>query len=249
MFQEIIDLIHKSHNIVVFTGAGISTNSGILDFRSSDGLYNLIEQNYDLPYPEAIFDLDYFMENPEPFYKLTANMFSHYASPTKCHEFIAWLEEKNKVSIIVTQNSDMLHHLAGSKNILECHGTFRTAHCLNCDEQYQFADYEQTVLDGIIPHCECGGVIKPDVVFFGEEIPEQFYDLLDHHPKADMILILGTSLNVQPTSKFALEIAEKVPSVFVNLEPTQYDNEMTFVLHEDLDEFAEKVWTALKKIL
>ena len=245
MYQKIIDLIKKSNNIVVFTGAGISTNSGILDFRSSDGLYNLIEQKFDLPYPEAIFDLDYFKENPEPFFDLVRNLFSQYASPTVCHEFISWLEEQNKVSIVVTQNSDMLHHLAGSKKVLECHGTFRTAHCLECDNEYQLSEYEQTVLDGIIPHCDCGGLIKPDVIFFGEEIPEDFYRLLNNHPKADLILILGTSLNVLPTSKFALEIAEKVPSILVNLEPTQYDDEMTFVINEDLDKFAEFIMESL----
>ncbi len=247
MIEKVINLIKKSNNIVVFTGAGISTNSGILDFRSSDGLYNLIEQNYDLPYPEAIFDLDYFLDNPIPFYELTKNMISQYANPTKCHEFIAWLEQKNKISLVVTQNSDMLHHIAGSAKVMECHGTFRTAHCMECDNEYNFSDYEPMVLDGIIPHCECGGLIKPDVVFFGEEIPEAFYEVLNNHPKSDLILILGTSLNVQPTSKFAIELSEKVPSVLVNLEPTQYDNEMTFVLHEDLDEFAEKVQNALEK--
>ena len=247
MYQEIINLIKKSQNIIVFTGAGISTNSGILDFRGPDGLYGLVERNYDLPYPEAIFELYFFKKNPEPFFDLIRNMFSQNPGPTKCHEFVTWLEKKNKVSIIVTQNCDRLHHLSGSKNILECHGTFRTAHCLYCDKEFQLSDYEQILLDGMTPHCKCGGIIKPDVVFFGEELPEDFNQLLNHHPKADMILILGTSLNVLPTSNFALQIAEKIPSVIVNLEPTQYDNRMTYVLHEDLDVFAEKVWGVLKR--
>ena len=241
MYQDAIDLIKNSQDIVVFTGAGISTNSGIPDFRSSNGLYNLIKQNYDLPFPEAIFDLSFFMENPEPFFQIARDMFSQYASPTKCHEFIAGLEENGKISIVVTQNSDMLHSLAGSQKVLECHGTFGTAHCLDCNQEYTLADYEPAVLDGIVPHCECGGLMKPDVVFFGEEIPEEFYTLLNNHPKADLILILGTSLNVQPTSKFALEIAEKVPSILVNIEPTQYDDGMTHVFHEDLDKFAKIV--------
>jgi NAD-dependent SIR2 family protein deacetylase len=172
-------------------------------------------------------------------------MFSRQPSPTKCHEFIAWLEEMNKVSIIVTQNCDMLHHLSGSKKVLECHGTFRTAHCLYCDKKFHLTDYKHTISDGMIPRCECGGIIKPDIVFFGEKIPEDFYQVINFQPEADMILILGTSLNVQPSSKFALEIAERVPSVIVNLEPTQYDDEMTYVLHVDLDEFAEKVWEVL----
>ena len=235
MYHEIADLIRKSNRIIVFTGAGISANSGILDFRSSDGLYNMIEQNFDLPYPEAIFDLDLFMENPGPFFGLARDLFSQNARPTLCHEFVAQLEEQNKVLVVVTQNSNMLHHQAGSTKVVECHGTFRTAHCLEYGDEFAFPEYEQTVLDGIIPHCDCGGVIKPDVVFFGEEIPEDFYGLMNNPPEADLILILGTSLNVMPTSKFALEIAEKTPSVLVNLEPTQYDDEMTYVINEDLD--------------
>ena len=246
MHQNVIDVIKGSQNIVVFTGAGISTNSGILDFRSSDGLYNLIEQNFDLPYPEAIFDLSYFTENPEPFFQLTREMLSLYPQPTRCHEFISQLEQSKKISTIITQNSDMLHYYAGSTKVVECHGTFRTAHCLDCEQGYALSDYEQAVLDGMVPHCRCGGVVKPDVVFFGEELPEDFYRLLNHHPLADLILILGTSLNVHPTSKLALEIAEKVPSIIVNLEPTQYDDEMTYVLHEDLDEFAELLQQALE---
>lgn len=138
--KEVINLIKESKKIVVFTEAGISTNCGIPDFRSSDGLYNFIDNFYELPYPEAIFDLNYFIENPNPFFQLARNMFASYPSPTRCHEFVSWLEEKVKVILVVTQNSDMLHHLVVSRNIIECHGTFRTAHCMMCDSEYQFSD-------------------------------------------------------------------------------------------------------------
>lgn len=249
MSEEIINFIKNSNKILVFTGAGISTNSGILDFRSSDGLYRLIEENYDLPYPEAIFDLDYFIDDPKPFFDLTRNMFSQYARPTKCHDFITWLQEKNKISMIVTQNSDMLHQMSGSSNVLECHGTFQTAHCLDCEEEFDLSEYESTVLDGVIPYCSCGGLIKPDVVFFGDEIPEAFYKILRRPPEADLLLILGTSLNVQPTSKFAIEVAERIPSILVNLEVTQYDDYMTVVLNSDLDEFAEVTRKRLENII
>lgn len=246
MYNEIVDVIKKSNKIIVFTGAGISTNSGIPDFRSPDGLYHIIENHYDLPYPEAIFDLEYFIENPNPFFELARNLFSSYPRPTKCHEFISWLEEKGKVSLVVTQNSDMLHYYAGSINVVECHGTFRTAHCIYCESEYKISEYEENVINGIIPHCACGGIIKPDVTFFGEEIPTEFYDLLNNPPEADLVIILGTSLNVMPTSKFPLELSEKVPSILVNLEPTQWDENMTYVLNEDLDRFSEIVYDKLE---
>jgi NAD-dependent SIR2 family protein deacetylase len=156
MLKEVINLIKSSNEIVVFSGAGISTNSGILDFRSSDGLYTLIEQNYDLPYPEAIFDIEYFVDDPGPFFDFTSTLLLQSASPTRCHEFIAWLEEQGKISLIVTQYIDMLHHLAGSTKVIECHGTFRTAHCINCDCEYSLEDIEQSIFDGMIPYCECG---------------------------------------------------------------------------------------------
>lgn len=246
---EAIELIKKSEEIIVFSGAGISTKSGILDFRSSDGLYNHISSNYDLPYPEAIFELDYFIENPKPFYNLAMGILDQYIRPTKCHEFLAWLEEQGKQIKIITQNSDMLHQVAGSQDIMECHGTFNSAHCLECESEFHLDDIRDTILEGTVPYCDCGGLIKPDVVFFGEDLPEEVYSYFEKEVEADLILILGTSLNVLPISKFITEILERIPSIMVNLEATQYDKEVTCLFNEDLNEFAELSWGLLEKSL
>lgn len=241
MFDHAVELIKKSKNILVFTGAGISTNSGLLDFRSKNGLYSLLSQNPDLPYPEAVFDISYFMKNPKPFFSVAKDMLAQHVKPTKCHELIAWLEEKNQISLVLTQNIDMLHYSAGSKKVLECHGSFMTAHCLSCNASYSLDDYKEIVLDGSIPYCKCGGIIKPDITFFGERLPSSFYDLINDPPETDLVLILGSSLNVQPAAGFALQMTKKVPSILVNMDPTPYDNAISLVYHADLEDFAEYV--------
>lgn len=245
--QKIASLIEASKKIIVFTGAGISTNSGIMDFRSENGLYNFVNERYELPYPEALFELDYFAKNPTPFFEIAKMMLSQDVRPSLCHEFIAWLEAQQKVSLTVTQNIDMLHQRAGSKRVVECHGTFQTARCFSCSSPYSLKDVEANVMGGEIPRCDCGGVIKPNIVFFGEAMPETFMKLLFNPPAADLILVLGTSLQVQPSSQFALDIASRAPSVCVSLAPTPYDRRMTHVIHEDLDEFAAAIWDRLNK--
>lgn len=240
-----VDLIRTSHDIVVFTGAGISTNSGIPDFRGPKGLYTQIGKRFNLPYPEAIFDIEYFVHHPEPFFQLAKDLLTQRAEPTLCHRFLAWLEKRGKLSLVMTQNFDMLHSLAGSKKVLECHGTLRTAHCMKCRKPYSVEDIEQPILAGEIPHCKCGGIIKPDIVFFGESLPPDFYTYLERPPKADMILVLGTSLNVQPAATFALRLVSQVPSVMVNLASTSFDRRVTHSFLMDLDDFAEIVWKEL----
>lgn len=241
MFDKALTLIKKSKNILVFTGAGISTSSGILDFRSENGLYSLLSKNTDLPYPEAIFDIKYFKKNPKPFFSLAKNMLEQHAKPTNCHKLLAELEKNNQISLVLTQNIDMLHQAAGSKKVLECHGSFMSAHCLDCHSAYNLNDYKQRVLDDSIPYCNCGGIIKPDITFFGESLPSAFYDLVNNPPETDLVLILGSSLNVQPAAGFALEMAMKVPSILVNLAATPYDNAISLVYHEDLEVFAEYI--------
>ncbi len=136
LYRQIAELISKSQNIVVFTGAGISTGAGIPDFRSPNGLYSLIDKKYNPPYPEAVFDIGYFKRNPHPFYSLSAQLLKKKSKPTLCHKFIAWLEEREQISLVMTQNIDMLHSEAGSKKVLECHGSYSSAHCLKCGKEY-----------------------------------------------------------------------------------------------------------------
>lgn len=245
--RNILEILATSHQIVVFTGAGISTNAGILDFRSPEGLYRVLDQRYDLPYPEAVFDIRYFAEHPEPFFDLLREMLSEDVTPTRCHEFLAWLEDCGHVAQIVTQNSDMLHQKAGSRQVVECHGTYRKAHCVSCERVASLDEITPSILLGGIPRCECGGVMKPDVVFFGEALPDVVYDLCESPPEADLVMVLGSSLTVQPVAGLVVEMVEDIPSILVNFEPTAYDDEMTHVVHNDLDVFAEVVWSALEE--
>ena len=159
-------MIRSAENILVFTGAGISTSSGIADFRGPDGLYKLAEEKYSLPYPEALFDINYFNKDPGPFFDLSKNLFLLDSLPSRCHQLIALLEEQGKVCKVVTQNIDILHQKSGSSAVVACHGSYETAHCLGCRKKYDLKDIEQDILEDRIPHCRCGGVIKPDVVFF-----------------------------------------------------------------------------------
>lgn len=239
--KNALDLLGAAKNIVVFTGAGISTSCGVQDFRGPDGLYKTAGKKYHLPYPEALFDMDYFRRDPHPFFDLTKNMLLLDLMPSPCHKLISSLEQQGKVSLVVTQNIDMLHQKAGSKKLIECHGSYERAHCLGCRKEYLLKDIEKAILNDVIPVCSCGSIIKPDVVFFGENLPDAFYRIMENPPPCDLILIMGTSLNVQPASLFALDMAAKVPSLLVNLEATEYDHKMDIVLYSDLDFFADYI--------
>lgn len=245
--DEIVRIIEDAQNITVFTGAGVSTNSGIPDFRGEKGLYSMIGQKYDLPYPEAVFDIQYFKQNPIPFFELSKDIFSE-VHPTICHKFVAWLEEKGKISLVMTQNIDMLHQLAGSKKVLECHGTYTTAHCLSCEKAYTIEDIKDSLMAGQVPYCECTGIIKPDIVFFGEQLPMEFYKAYHMPPKTDLLMVFGTSLLVQPAANFPLKILDRYDckTILVNFEPTPYDAGFEYVINEDLDAFCGKIWEALR---
>ncbi|PIE69205.1 MAG: silent information regulator protein Sir2 [Deltaproteobacteria bacterium] len=245
--ERIARAMRQATRIVVLTGAGISTSAGIKDFRGKDGMYEIVRKRYNLPSPEAIFEINFFMRQPEPFYEMVRSMFAMEAEPTLSHRFLAWLEEQGKMSLLVTQNIDMLHHKAGSKAVLECHGTLRTASCLTCGRSFEFAEIRAAVLAGGIPRCECQGLIKPDIVFFGESLPAEFYTVHLSPPDADLLLLMGTSLNVQPAAGFALNLAATTESILVNRDPTPYDAMVTHVVNMDLDRFCQDIWEEMEK--
>jgi NAD-dependent SIR2 family protein deacetylase len=244
--NKIAELIKSSMHIAVFTGAGISTSCGIPDFRSENGLYNIVKKKYNLPYPEAIFEINYFKDNPKPFFELSKDFFSNNVQPSISHKFIAWLEEKNKISIIVTQNIDMLHEKAGSKKVIACHGTYSHAHCQKCGKSYKFKEIEVSMKNGTVPYCTCNGIIKPDVVFFGEQLPEEFFKAYTNTPKTDLLIVMGTSLQVQPAAGFALKLANEVKSIIINKDPTYYDDVFTYKINDDLDKISNILWNTLK---
>ena len=164
--DKLYEMIMECKDIVAFTGAGVSTDSGLKDFRSKDGLYN---QKYDYP-AEYMLSRDCFFEKTELFYKYYKDNFNCLdIMPNDTHFLFKELEDMGKLKAIVTQNIDGLHTKAGNKKVYEVHGTIYTNHCVKCNKEYN-AKYVFNS-DGI-PHCECGGVIKPDVVLYGESLPE-----------------------------------------------------------------------------
>ncbi|KAK4124771.1 NAD-dependent deacetylase sirtuin-2 [Parathielavia appendiculata] len=214
----------KARRIVVMTGAGISTAAGIPDFRSPDtGLYaNLAALN--LPEPEAVFDLTFFCENPRPFYALARELYpgARYR-PTVSHVFIALLARKGLLHMLFTQNIDCLERAAGipPDRIVEAHGSFATQRCIDCKEPFEEARMRDFVARAEVPRCErdgCGGLVKPDIVFFGEALPSAFFEQIGKAKEADLILVMGTSLQVHPFAGLPNMADEKVPRVLFNLE-------------------------------
>jgi NAD-dependent histone deacetylase SIR2 len=213
----------KVRRIVVLTGAGVSTAAGIPDFRSPDtGLYANLARLH-LPYAEAVFDISYFRENPEPFYTLAHELYPGKFRPTITHCFNALLAEKKLLHMLFTQNIDCLEREAGvpSEKIVEAHGSFATQRCIDCRTPYPDDQMHETIMKAEVPHCitpQCNGLVKPDIVFFGEALPDSFRE---HSPKvaqADLVLIMGTSLSVQPFASLPGFTPEDVPRVLFNLE-------------------------------
>jgi NAD-dependent deacetylase len=189
-------LIDESENIVFFGGAGVSTESGIPDFRSVDGLYN---QKYDYP-PETILSHSFFMKHPDVFYKFVRDkVIKPDAKPNSAHYKLAELEEKGKLKAVITQNIDGLHQKAGSRNVFELHGSMERNYCMKCGKLYDTAYLTKT--DGV-PHCrDCGGMIKPDVVLYEEGLDGKVLDgAVRAIAEADMLIIGGTSLVVYPAA-------------------------------------------------
>ncbi|KOS20884.1 NAD-dependent protein deacetylase hst2-1 [Escovopsis weberi] len=209
--------------IVVLTGAGISTAAGIPDFRSpKTGLYhNLARLN--LPYAEAVFDISYFRERPEPFYILAKELYPGHFHPTVSHAFIALLARKRLLSRLFTQNIDCLERRAGvpADAIVEAHGSFATQRCIECAAPFPDADMRAHVLGGRVPRCPAcpaRGLVKPDITFFGEALPRAFSEQSHAVAMADLVLVVGTSLSVFPFARLPEMARDAVPRVLFNLE-------------------------------
>ena len=223
--QELID---NSNKIVFFGGAGVSTESGIPDFRSKDGLYN---QKYTYP-PEEILSHHFFINNPKEFYKFYKDKLNTLdKEPNICHKYLKRLEDRNKLLGIITQNIDGLHEKANSKNIALLHGTIYKNHCINCGKNYS-AEYVFNSKD--IPICECGSIIKPDVVLYEEALDQYTVNkAISWLQEADLLIIAGTSLTVYPASSFINYYLGK-NIVIINKDETNFDNIATLILHDSI---------------
>jgi NAD-dependent deacetylase sirtuin 2 len=220
----------EAKRIVWLSGAGISASAGIPDFRTpGTGLYDNLEK-YNLPYPEAVFDLGFFRKNPMPFFLLAKELLPGKYRPTPTHRFVQLLHEKGLLLRCWTQNIDGLEREAGipAKKLVEAHGTFATAHCVKCGAEYSAGQMRRDILSaraGIptsLPHCsKCGdGIPKPDIVFFGEDLPVRFAKLRQKDLKrCDLLVVAGTSLLVQPFASLPDEVRRGTPRLLINREP------------------------------
>ncbi|KAH1494567.1 hypothetical protein KXV92_002933 [Aspergillus fumigatus] len=207
--------------IVVMVGAGISTSAGIPDFRSPDtGLYSNLAF-LDLPEPEDVFDISYFRENPRPFYALARELAPGRYRPTIAHSFVKLLHDKGLLLKHFTQNIDCLERLAGvpGEKIVEAHGSFASQHCIDCKAAYPGPQMKEAIAKGEVPHCpHCNGFVKPDIVFFGEALPEEFHANRSLPEQADLCIVMGTSLTVHPFASLPSFCREGVPRVLINME-------------------------------
>lgn len=226
--QEFKELVDKSNNIVFFGGAGVSTESGIPDFRSKDGLYN---QKYKYP-PEEILSHEFFIENTEEFYKFYKDKVNSLKyEPNITHKKLAYLEQEGKLKAVITQNIDGLHQKAGSKNVLELHGSVLRNYCIKCNKFY---DAEYVFNSEGIPKCTCGGIIKPDVVLYGESLDEEVLEKSVYAiAKADLMIVGGTSLMVSPANGL-IRYFRGNNLVLINKDRTPYDNLANLVINDSL---------------
>ena len=222
--------IDESDNIVFFGGAGVSTESGIPDFRSVDGLYN---QKYDYP-PETILSHTFFMQRTDEFYKFYRDkMLCTDALPNKAHKALAKLEAIGKCRAVITQNIDGLHQAAGSKEVLELHGTVHRNYCMKCGKPYPMSFIKET--DGV-PRCECGGIIKPDVVLYEEGLDNNtLTKAVNYISNADMLIIAGTSLVVYPAAGL-VDYYRGHKLVLINKSETSRDYAADLVIHDAVGE-------------
>lgn len=228
--EQLKQWIEESNNIVFFGGAGVSTESNIPDFRSVDGLYN---QEYDYP-PETILSHTFFLQNTKEFYRFYWNkMIFEDAQPNNAHLALAHLERQGKLKAVITQNIDGLHQKAGSKEVLELHGSVLRNNCMHCHKFYSLSDLSPK--EGI-PKCECGGIIKPDVVLYEEGLDTHTLEkAVSYISNADMLIIGGTSLAVYPAAGL-IDYYRGSKLVLINKDKTSRDTKANLVLNLPIGE-------------
>ncbi|MGN0470277.1 MAG: NAD-dependent protein deacylase [Acutalibacteraceae bacterium] len=235
MYDELKKVIDESNNIVFFGGAGVSTESGIPDFRSVDGLYN---QKYKFP-PETILSHTFFMNRTEDFYDFYRDkMICLSANPNKAHIALAKLEQQGKLKAVVTQNIDGLHQLAGSKNVFELHGSVHRNYCMNC---HKFYDVKAISESKGIPKCSCGGIIKPDVVLYEEGLDDETVrNAIRYISNVEVLIVGGTSLNVYPAAGF-LDYFRGKTVILLNKSETSFDSRADIVIHDPIGQVLSEV--------
>jgi NAD-dependent deacetylase len=230
--QSIID---ESENIVFFGGAGVSTESGIPDFRSADGLYS---ERYEYP-PEEMLSHPFFIRHTAEFFDFYRSKILHLdAKPGEAHKKLAALEKAGKLKAVITQNIDGLHQKAGSENVLELHGSVYRNYCVKCGRGY---GVEHIVDCAGIPECACGGVVRPDVVLYGENLdPDTMESTAGYISAADTLIVGGTSLSVYPAAGL-IRLFSGANLVLINKTPTPYDGRANLVINSGIGEVFSKI--------
>ena len=233
--EKLREIVRESNNIVFFGGAGVSTESGIPDFRSVDGLYN---QQWSYP-PETILSHSFFTRDPEEYYRFhRAKLVVEGVKPNRAHLRLASLEREGKLRAVITQNIDGLHQAAGSKKVLELYGSILRAYCSKCRRPYpaDVINYGTGV-----PRCSCGGVIRPDIVLYEEGLDEDILSQsISYIRNADVLIVGGTSLNVYPAAGL-INYYRGNKLVLVNLSETPYDSYADLVIHEKIGEVFDQI--------
>ena len=233
--EKLREIVRNSNNIVFFGGAGVSTESGIPDFRSVDGLYN---QQWQYP-PETILSHSFFVRDPEEYYRFhRAKLVVENVKPNRAHLRLAELEREGKLRAVITQNIDGLHQAAGSKRVLELHGSILRAYCSKCRKPYpaDVINYGKGV-----PRCDCGGVIRPDIVLYEESLDQDILSqAVSYIRAADVLIVGGTSLNVYPAAGL-INYYRGNKLVLVNLSETPYDSYADLVIHDRIGEGFDQI--------
>ncbi|KAJ3662329.1 hypothetical protein Zmor_006683 [Zophobas morio] len=247
--DDVVRLVKGAQNIIVLTGAGVSVSCGIPDFRSRDGIYVRLAIDFpNLPDPQAMFDISYFSQDPRPFFKFARDIYPGKFKPSPCHKFIKLLEKYGKLLRNYTQNIDTLEKEANIEKVIECHGSFATATCTKCGYKVTADAIRDIVLAQNIPLCEkchpgktsvpssddlsedgekidyrqlvSSGIMKPDIVFFGEGLPDTFHEAMaEDKTKCDLLLVIGSSLKVRPVALIPSSLPAHVPQILINREP------------------------------
>lgn len=235
--KELQEIINSTDNIVFFGGAGVSTESGIPDFRSESGIFKSLEKYGDIP--ENLVSHTYYKDHTEEFFKYYKDtLVFNDAQPNPAHLKLVELEESGKLKAIITQNIDGLHQKAGSKNVLELHGNIYQNYCQICNKEY---DLDHILNSEGIPKCECGGIIKPNVILYEEPLNSGILNSsINYLSKADVLIIGGTSLVVYPAASL-INYFKGSKLVLINKSKTQYDNLADLVINDAIGETLSKI--------
>lgn len=233
--QTLRQWVQDSENVVFFGGAGVSTESNIPDFRSADGLYH---QHYDVP-PETMLSHSYFVRHPEEFFRFyREKMICLTAKPNPAHRKLAQWEQEGKLRAVITQNIDGLHQMAGSKRVIELHGSVHRNICQRCGKIYDAQWIMQT--EGV-PHCDCGAMVKPDVVLYEESLNEQdIEDAVAAIEQAEVLIVGGTSLAVYPAAGL-IRYYRGHKLALINRDPTPYDRQANLLLHGNIGQIMQQL--------